>query len=56
MLTIRGRSQRTVDAYLVDLRTYLRFLKVSRGLTSKEQPFEDIPVSDVDKMCIRDRA
>ena len=25
MLTIRGRSKRTVDAYYIDLRTFLRY-------------------------------
>ena len=27
MLTIKGRSRRTVDAYYIDLRTFLRYLK-----------------------------
>lgn len=27
MITIRGRSRRTVDAYYIDLRTFLRYLK-----------------------------
>lgn len=53
MLTIRGRSQRTVDAYLVDLRTYLRFLKRSRGMTAKDTPFEEISISDVNMDLIR---
>jgi site-specific recombinase XerD len=27
MLTIKGRSKRTVDAYYIDLRTFLRYMK-----------------------------
>ncbi len=27
MLTIKGRSQRTIDAYYIDLRLFLRYLK-----------------------------
>ena len=27
MLTIKGRSKRTVDAYYFDLRTFLRYIK-----------------------------
>ena len=27
MLTIKGRSKRTVDAYYIDLRTFLRYIK-----------------------------
>ena len=30
MLTIKGRSQRTVDAYYIDLRLFLRYLRASR--------------------------
>ena len=32
LLTIRGRSQRTVDGYHVDLRCFLRYLRASREL------------------------
>lgn len=31
MLTIRGRSPRTVDGYYIELRSFLRYLKLSRG-------------------------
>jgi len=31
MLTIRGRSERTVNAYYIDLRTFMRYLKAKRS-------------------------
>ena len=31
LLTIKGRSQRTVDGYAIDLRTFFRFMKLHRG-------------------------
>ena len=30
LLTVKGRSVRTVDAYYIDLRTFLRYLKCSK--------------------------
>jgi integrase/recombinase XerC len=45
MLTIRGRSPRTVDAYYVDLRTFLRYLKYRNQPLPAE---EAITIADVD--------
>ena len=45
---VRGHSQKTIDEYYLDLRTFLRFLKRKRGLVSKSTPFEEIGISDVD--------
>lgn len=45
--TIKGKSQKTVDEYYIDLRTFFRFLKVSRGIVSKEENFDDIKIDDV---------
>lgn len=44
---IKNRSDLTVSEYANDLLTFFRFLKVIRGLVSKETPFEEIDVSDV---------
>ncbi|MDY4191442.1 MAG: tyrosine recombinase XerC [Oscillospiraceae bacterium] len=47
METIKGRSVRTVEAYYIDLRTFLRFLLQRRGLVSSDLPFEEIPIRGV---------
>lgn len=52
METIKGRSQRTVDGYLVDIRTLLRFLKVHKGL-AKIDHFHSIPIDDLDAAFMR---
>lgn len=48
METIKGKSPNTVREYANDLRTFFRFIKQMRGQVSKETPFSDIPVGDVD--------
>jgi len=49
--TIKGRSEKTVDEYFLDLRTFFRFLKVKRKLTTA--PFEEIDILDVDLSLIK---
>ena len=46
--TIKGHSQKTVDEYYLDLRTFFRYLKISRGLVPRSTELEDIPIDDVD--------
>ena len=46
METIKGKSVKTVEGYFIDLRSFFRFLKISRGLTNDE--FENIRIDDVD--------
>lgn len=46
--TIRGHSKATVDEYYLDLRTFFRFLKLSRGLVPRTAELEEISISDVD--------
>lgn len=46
--TIRGHSKATVDEYYLDLRTFFRFLKLSRGLVPRTTELEDISISDID--------
>ena len=45
METIKGKSVRTVEGYFIDLRSFFRFLKLSKDLTQEE--FETIPIDDV---------
>ena len=50
MLTIRGRSPRTVDGYYLEIRTFLRYLKLSRqGALKNTDPeaFHSLPIRDV---------
>lgn len=53
MLTIKGRSQRTVDGYAVDLRTFFRFMKRHRGQVPDSVSFTEIPISDIGEDFIR---
>lgn len=53
MLTIRGRSPRTVDAYFVDLRTFLRYLKLQSGKVADGTEFREISIADVPIDAIR---
>ena len=48
MQTIKGKSPKTVDEYFTDIRTFFRFIKVSRGIVSASTLFEEIKVDDVD--------
>ncbi len=45
MQTIKGRSERTVMGYYIDLRTFFRFLSQYKGLVPADMPFEDISTS-----------
>lgn len=51
--TIRSKSSLSVAEYYTDLRTFFRFLKLSRGLVSSSLPFEEIDISDVDLDLIK---
>jgi site-specific recombinase XerD len=52
METIKGKSQKTVDEYALDLRTFFRFIKMHRNISLKDAVFEEITVSDVDVALI----
>lgn len=50
MLTIKGRSKKTVDAYYIDLRTFLRFLKcakIEHGDPSDQEYFNSRAIHDI---------
>lgn len=51
---IRGRADRTEEAYYIDLRTFLRYIKLTNGLVSPECEFEQISIADVDFEYIKD--
>ncbi len=51
--TVKEKSQKTVDEYYIDLRTFFRFIKQQRDLVSPELPFEEIKIDDVDIELVR---
>lgn len=51
--TVKGRSENTVDEYVSDIKTFLRYIKQSRGLVSKETEFSKITILDVDADFLR---
>jgi len=46
--TIKGHSKNTVDEYYLDLRTFFRFLKLSRGHVTRSADIDEVDISDVD--------
>jgi len=46
--TIKGHSRNTVDEYYLDLRTFFRYLKISRGLVKRSTDIEEVSIADVD--------
>lgn len=46
--TIRGLSARTINAYYIDLRTFLKFLVQHRGLGDKDKSIQDINIAKLD--------
>jgi len=52
METIKGKSKNTIHEYFYDLRTFLRFIKMHKGLVD-EQDLSDIDISDVTIDLIR---
>lgn len=52
-LTIRGLSPRTVDGYYIELRTFLRFIKLSGANRLKAEIFPETAIADIktDTIC-----
>ena len=46
--TIKGQSRLTIEEYYLDLRMFLRFIKLMRYDMPVKTPLEDIPIKDVD--------
>lgn len=51
--TIKGKSANTTKEYLLDLRTFLKFLKIRYRVVSKDTPFEEIEIFDIDEDFMR---
>lgn len=49
---VQGRSSKTVDEYYIDLRTFFRYINMSRGLCDSSILFEDIDISNVDTKLV----
>lgn len=43
--TIRGRSEKTITEYYLDLRTFFRFIILKKNLCPKSIPFQEIDIS-----------
>lgn len=52
--TIKGQSQRTISEYYLDLRMFLRFIRLMRNEMPIHTRLEDIPIKDVDLAFIRE--
>lgn len=52
--TIKGQSPRTISEYYLDLRMFLRFIKLMRNDMPIQTRLEDIDIRDVDLSFIRD--
>lgn len=46
--TVKNKSQNTIKEYYLDLRTFFRFIKLTRGLVEKDIDFSEIDIADVD--------
>lgn len=51
--TIRGHSKATVNEYYLDLRNFLRYLKISRGLVPRDSELDTIDILDIDGEFLR---
>ena len=52
--TIKGQSQLTIHEYYLDLRMFLRFMKLMRGDMPIHTALDDISIKDVDLNFVRD--
>ena len=53
MQTIKGRSERTINGYYIDLRTFLRYINRLKGFVPDSVPFEEISISNITIDIIR---
>ena len=51
--TIKGQSPKTIQEYYLDLRMFLRFVKLMRNDMSIQTNLEDVPIKDIDLEFIR---
>ncbi len=52
--TIKGQSQKTISEYYLDLRMFLRFIRLMRNDMPLHTRLEDIPIKDIDLAFIRE--
>ena len=52
--TIKGQSPKTISEYYLDLRMFLRFVKLMRGDMPIQTRLDDLPINDVNIDFIRD--
>lgn len=45
--SIKGKSSNSIDEYYLDLQTFFRYIKQSRGMVDKNVEFSDISIEDV---------
>ena len=45
--TVKGQSRRTVSEYYLDLRMFLRFVRLMREELPYKTPLDDIPIKDL---------
>ena len=50
---IKGHSSRTISEYYLDLRMFLRFIRLMRNDMPMSTPLDDIPIKDIDLSFIR---
>lgn len=50
---VQGRSLKTVDEYYIDLRTFFRYINMSRGLSPANIDFNEIDISNIDINIIK---
>lgn len=46
--TIRGHSDKTIEAYCLDLKILFRYIKLKRRLVDIKTPFNEVDITDVD--------
>jgi len=51
--TVKGHSRKTVDEYYLDLRTFFRFLKITKGAVPRNTELEEISIRDVDLQFVK---
>lgn len=47
MQTVKGKSQKTIEEYYIDLRTFFRYMKIKWKLADQNTPVEEISICDV---------
>ena len=51
---VKIKSERTLESYYIDLRIFLRYVKLTKGNIRADMPMRDITISDVPLEWVRD--